>query len=230
MDQTGWGAASAWVSPHHPHSQNEAMEMMDQIVSWVREDPSGLGRPQLPGAPASESMAVPMMLLNLVEQLGEADEELAGISAELGDWCTQRILQHVQVGAGGRCRLPDQSWGAGAQSDPHSPPPGPYPPPSLVISNSLDPMNYSPPGSLVHGDSPRPEYWSGLLCPPPGDLPHPGIEPRSAVLCRQILYHLSHQGSPLMSWGSILQMGRYREVWPRTLGKGGGGPRGGRLG
>ncbi|XP_010828776.1 PREDICTED: N-acylglucosamine 2-epimerase, partial [Bison bison bison] len=78
--------------------QNEAMEMMDQIVSWVREDPSGLGRPQLPGAPASESMAVPMMLLNLVEQLGEADEELAGISAELGDWCAQRILQHVQVG------------------------------------------------------------------------------------------------------------------------------------
>ena len=109
------------------------MEMMDQIVSWVREDPSGLGRPQLPGAPASESMAVPMMLLNLVEQLGEADEELAGISAELGDWCAQRILQHVQVGAGGRRRLPDQSWGAGAQGDPNYPPP----PPSSVISDSL---------------------------------------------------------------------------------------------
>ena len=24
----------------------------------------------------------------------------------------------------------------------------------------------------------RPEYWSGLLCPPPGDLPNPGVEPR----------------------------------------------------
>ena len=23
----------------------------------------------------------------------------------------------------------------------------------------------------------RPEYWSGLPCPPPGDLPHTGIEP-----------------------------------------------------
>ena len=23
------------------------------------------------------------------------------------------------------------------------------------------------------------EYWSGLLCPPPGDLPNPGIEPES---------------------------------------------------
>ena len=26
---------------------------------------------------------------------------------------------------------------------------------------------------------PRQEYWSGLLCPPPGDLPDPGIEPMS---------------------------------------------------
>lgn len=71
--------------------------MMDQIIHWVREDSSGLGRPRLPGTPAAESMAVPMMLLNLVEQLGEADEELAGKYAELGDWCAQRILQHVQV-------------------------------------------------------------------------------------------------------------------------------------
>ena len=25
----------------------------------------------------------------------------------------------------------------------------------------------------------RQEYWSGLPCPPPGDLPYPGIEPMS---------------------------------------------------
>ena len=25
------------------------------------------------------------------------------------------------------------------------------------------------------------EYWSGLLCPPPGDLLDPGIKPRSLV-------------------------------------------------
>ena len=37
----------------------------------------------------------------------------------------------------------------------------------------------------------RPEYWSGLPCPPPGDLPDPGIEPESPAFlhCRQILYH-----------------------------------------
>ena len=26
------------------------------------------------------------------------------------------------------------------------------------------------------------EYWSGLLCPPPGDLPNPGIEPTSPAV------------------------------------------------
>ena len=28
----------------------------------------------------------------------------------------------------------------------------------------------------------RPEYWSGLPFPSPGDLPNPGIEPRSSAL------------------------------------------------
>ena len=28
----------------------------------------------------------------------------------------------------------------------------------------------------------RQEYWSGLSCPPPGDLPNPGIKPRSPAL------------------------------------------------
>ena len=27
----------------------------------------------------------------------------------------------------------------------------------------------------------RQEYWSGLPCPPPGDLPDPGIEPASRM-------------------------------------------------
>ena len=28
----------------------------------------------------------------------------------------------------------------------------------------------------------RQEYWSGLPCPPPGDLSYPGIKPRSPAL------------------------------------------------
>ena len=34
--------------------------------------------------------------------------------------------------------------------------------------------------SLFMGFS-RQEYWSGLPCPPPGDLPDPGIEPAPPV-------------------------------------------------
>jgi len=41
-------------------------------------------------------------------------------------------------------------------------------------------MDRSPPAS-VH-EFYRQEYWSGLPCPPPGDLPEPGIKPASHLL------------------------------------------------
>ena len=34
---------------------------------------------------------------------------------------------------------------------------------------------------------PRQEYWSGLPFPSPGDLPDPGIEPRSPALQADVL-------------------------------------------
>ena len=37
-------------------------------------------------------------------------------------------------------------------------------------------MDHSLPGSSVH-EILQQEYWSGLPCPPPGDLPNLGIEP-----------------------------------------------------
>ena len=40
----------------------------------------------------------------------------------------------------------------------------------------------------------RQEYWSGLPFTSPGDLPNPGIQV-GLLHCRQILYHLSHQGN-----------------------------------
>ena len=49
------------------------------------------------------------------------------------------------------------------------------------------------PGSSVMGFS-RQEYWSGLPFPSPGDLPDPGIEPRSPVLEADSL-PLSYKGS-----------------------------------
>ena len=46
------------------------------------------------------------------------------------------------------------------------------------------------------------EYWSELSCPPPGDLPHPGIEPTSPTLQADSLL-LSHWGSPNGREGGI---------------------------
>ena len=47
-----------------------------------------------------------------------------------------------------------------------------------VVFNSYDPMNCSLPLSLAFF---RQESWSGLPCPPPGDLPNPGFQPASPV-------------------------------------------------
>ena len=52
-----------------------------------------------------------------------------------------------------------------------------------LYSAVCDPMNYSSPGSSVHGIL-QAKHW--LPFPSPEDLPDPGIEPRSPIL-----YHVS---------------------------------------
>ena len=42
-------------------------------------------------------------------------------------------------------------------------------------------MDCSLPGSSVHGIL-QARYWSGLQFPSPGDLPYPGLEPRSPAM------------------------------------------------
>ena len=42
-------------------------------------------------------------------------------------------------------------------------------------------VDWNPPGSCPWEFS-RQGYWNGLSCPPPADLPNPGIEPRSPTL------------------------------------------------
>ena len=49
----------------------------------------------------------------------------------------------------------------------------------------------------------RREYWSGVPFPSPGDLPNPGIEPRSPALQADV-YHLSHQWSHIYIYGCVL--------------------------
>ena len=60
-----------------------------------------------------------------------------------------------------------------------------------------DPVDCSPPDSMSMGFS-RQEYWNGLPCPPPGDLPDPGIKPASLVSCigRCVVYHQRHLRCP----------------------------------
>ena len=47
-----------------------------------------------------------------------------------------------------------------------------------VMSDSVTPWTVACKAPLSMGFS-RQEYWRGLPCPPPGDLPNPGIEPVS---------------------------------------------------
>ena len=51
-----------------------------------------------------------------------------------------------------------------------------------VMFDSLQPQwTVARQAPLSRGFS-RLEYWSGLLCTSPGDVPNPGIEPRSPTL------------------------------------------------
>ena len=45
-----------------------------------------------------------------------------------------------------------------------------------------DPMDCSPPGSFVHGHSPDKDPGVGCHALLQGNLPHPGIKPRSPLL------------------------------------------------
>ena len=57
-----------------------------------------------------------------------------------------------------------------------------------VISNSLWPMDGSPPGSSTHGIfQARILEWDAFS--PPGDLPNPGIKPVSPKLVGGLFYH-----------------------------------------
>ena len=49
----------------------------------------------------------------------------------------------------------------------------------LTLRNPMDYIAHQSPLSVGFF---RREYWSGLPCPPPGDLPDPGIKPASPAL------------------------------------------------
>ena len=51
-----------------------------------------------------------------------------------------------------------------------------------VVSDALRPHGPYPARLLCAWGFSRQEYWSGLPCPPPGDLPNSGIKLRSLAL------------------------------------------------
>ena len=70
---------------------------------------------------------------------------------------------------------------------------------SLQLCMSLcDPMDRSPAGSSIMGFS-KQKYWNRLLCPIPGDLSDPGIEPVS--LTSSWIFRCS---LPLVSPGKLI--------------------------
>ena len=53
----------------------------------------------------------------------------------------------------------------------------------LTLFGTLWPVAHQAPLSMGF---PRQEYWSGLPCPPPGDLLDPGIEPGSSAFAGRV--------------------------------------------
>ena len=69
-----------------------------------------------------------------------------------------------------------------------------------VISTLGNPMDCSPPGSSVHGDSPGKNKGVGCHALFQGIFPTQGSNP-CLLHCRQIVYCLSHQESPrILEW------------------------------
>ena len=64
-----------------------------------------------------------------------------------------------------------------------------------------NPMDWSPPGSSVHGDSLGKN--TGVGCPPPGVLPNPGIEIRSPAWVGRFFTTSTTWEAP---YGSILNL------------------------
>ena len=59
-----------------------------------------------------------------------------------------------------------------------------------------DPLDCSPQAPLSTGLS-RQEYWSGWLCPPPGDLPNSRIQPKSPMDPALVGRYGGRHGNPL---------------------------------
>jgi len=87
MALAGYAHASGESAP-----LREAEELLERIWTWS-EDLRLVGAPVYEGAPASQSLAVPMILLNLIEEVvGPGDHSRFNPQVEA---CVERMLLHV---------------------------------------------------------------------------------------------------------------------------------------
>lgn len=70
---------------------NEAKTELATVWEWA-DDPTAVGRPEHAGQPDTQSLAVPMILLNLLEVVSDGDPSL--YRAEV-DTCLTRIERHI---------------------------------------------------------------------------------------------------------------------------------------
>lgn len=73
--------------------------MMEKMIYWVREDWTDVrqGMVALEGIMPTNALAVPMMLLCVIEQMVTMDLTLVAKYADISDWSLKQVLAHVQV-------------------------------------------------------------------------------------------------------------------------------------
>lgn len=71
--------------------------MLSLVTHWARIDDTQLGRPKLSGQEELNPLAVPMMVLYVIDEVCRDEERLQNIYSEDEEWAVQQILKHLQV-------------------------------------------------------------------------------------------------------------------------------------
>lgn len=90
------GMSELFKASNSDHFKQEAIEMMSTIVHWLKVDDSYLGNLALKGDKSISSLANPMMLMCLIDQMRSTIPEIATKYEKLEDECCLEILGHIQ--------------------------------------------------------------------------------------------------------------------------------------
>ncbi len=74
-------------------AREEALDVFESVQEFAR-NPALLGRPELDGMPKTSALAIPMILLNLIQEVNEPGEERY---PELAEWCVEEIQRHMNA-------------------------------------------------------------------------------------------------------------------------------------